>query len=111
MDYSDVDYESEGLATSARPSTCDGSISLYDQTYLRGLNVTLTEDVGDLAASPSGISKKLTSLEVAGDCCWTVYKGADFGGDFKVFSPGQQRSAANMGAVFRAAGSVKKSVC
>jgi len=48
---------------------------------------------------------------VAGDCCWTVYKGADFGGDFKVFSPGQQRSAANMGAVFRAAGSVKKSVC
>jgi len=118
VDYSYSDYGTAGILpesisqpTTTSPATCDGSISLHDKTYLRGLNVTVTEDVDDLTTSPSGISKKLTSLEVTGDCCWTVYKEADFDGAFKVFSPGASRSAANMGAVFRAAGSVRKSVC
>jgi len=111
-DEADCDdaYE-ESAALPPRPTTCDGSISLHDQTYLRGLNITVTDDMDDLTASPSLISQKLTSLEVQGDCCWTIYTETLFGGNSKRFSPGASRSAANMGAVFRAAGSVKKSVC
>lgn len=110
----DADYFDASAASAApppRPTTCDGSISLHDQTYLRGLNITVTDDMDDLTASPSLISQKLTSLEVQGDCCWTIYTETLFGGDSKRFSPGASRSAANMGAVFRAAASVKKSVC
>merc|ERR1712190_28761 len=116
VDYSD-DYgtfsatlDSEPSFTSM-PTTCDGSISLHDKTYLRGLNITLTDDMDDLTASPSKISQKLTSLEVQGDCCWTIYTEAQSQGESKRFSPGASKSASDMGAVFRAAGSVKKSVC
>merc|ERR1712066_1039059 len=97
--------------TTTLPSTCDGFISLHDKTYLRGLNITVTDDMEDLTASPSKISQKLTSLEVQGDCCWTIFKEALFAGESKRFSPGASKSAGDMGAVFRAAGSVKKSVC
>merc|ERR1712190_107967 len=103
-----VDSES---SFTTMPTTCDGSISLYDKTYLRGLNITLTDDMDDLTASPSKISQKLTSLEVKGDCCWTIYTEAQSQGESKRFSPGASKSASDMGAVFRAAGSVKKSVC
>jgi len=109
VDYSD-DYDS-ALESIDTPSTCDGSISLHDKTYLRGLNITVTDDMDDLTVSPSKISKKLTSLEVQGDCCWTIFKEALFEGESKRFSPGASKSAGDMGAVFRAAGSVKKSVC
>merc|ERR1719499_2347180 len=96
---------------SPMPTTCDGSISLHDKTYLRGLNITVTDDMDDLTVSPSKIFQKLTSLEVKGDCCWTIFTEALFEGESKRFSPGASKSASDMGAVFRAAGSVKKSVC
>ena len=111
----DVDYSVKAFEESADlttlPPTCDGSISLHDKTYLRGLNITVTDDMDDLTVSPSRISQRLTSLEVQGDCCWTVFTETSFGGESKRFSPGASKSAANMGAVFRAAGSVRKSVC
>merc|ERR1712038_2005018 len=119
VDYSD-DYDTlstfsatvdSASSFSSTPTTCDGSISLHDKTYLRGLNITLTDDMDDLTVSPSKISQKLTSLEVQGDCCWTIFKEALFEGESKRFSPGASKSAGDMGAVFRAAGSVKKSVC
>merc|ERR1712027_97413 len=71
-DY-DADYglESESGVfagtPNTQPSTCDGSISLHDKTYLRGLNITVTDDMDDLTVSPSKIFQKLTSLEVKGD--------------------------------------------
>merc|ERR1712117_809251 len=107
-------FESSGTPveeSNTQPSTCDGSISLHDKTYLRGLNITVTDDMDDLTVSPSKIFQKLTSLEVKGDCCWTIFTEALFEGESKRFSPGASKSASDMGAVFRAAGSVKKSVC
>jgi len=107
-------FESSDTAaeeSNTQPSTCDGSISLHDKTYLRGINITLTDDMDDLTVSPSKIFQKLTSLEVKGDCCWTIFTEALFEGESKRFSPGASKSASDMGAVFRAAGSVKKSVC
>jgi len=107
-------FESSDIAaeeSNTQPSTCDGSISLHDKTYLRGLNITITDDMDDLTVSPSKIFQKLTSLEVKGDCCWTIFTEALFEGESKRFSPGASKSASDMGAVFRAAGSVKKSVC
>jgi len=107
-------FESSGTPveeSNTQPSTCDGSISLHDKTYLRGLNITITDDMDDLTVSPSKIFQKLTSLEVKGDCCWTIFTEALFEGESKRFSPGASKSASDMGAVFRAAGSVKKSVC
>merc|ERR1711879_339076 len=118
MSFDSADYGLESVSYSEssgtpniQPSTCDGSISLHDKTYLRGLNITLTDDMDDLTASPSKISQKLTSLEVHGDCCWTIYTETQSLGESKRFSPGASKSASEMGAVFRAAGSVKKSVC
>jgi len=113
-DYSESYFESSGTPveeSNTQPSTCDGSISLHDKTYLRGLNITVTDDMDDLTVSPSKIFQKLTSLEVKGDCCWTIFTEALFQGESKRFSPGASKSASDMGAVFRAAGSVKKSVC
>merc|ERR1719499_1441208 len=113
-DYSESYFESSGTPVeeaNTQPSTCDGSISLHDKTYLRGLNITVTDDMDDLIVSPSKIFQKLTSLEVKGDCCWTIFTEALFEGESKRFSPGASKSASDMGAVFRAAGSVKKSVC
>merc|ERR1712038_678730 len=111
-DYAERSASAESASTfSSTPTTCDGSISLHDKTYLRGLNITVTDDVDNLTVSPSKISQKLTSLEVQGDCCWTIFKEALFEGESKRFSPGASKSAGDMGAVFRAAGSVKKSVC
>ena len=80
-------------------------------TYLRGQNVTLNEDTEDLSSVSSDIAKKLTSLEVRGDCCWTVYVSSGFTGGSKLFVPGASNSATYMGVVFRAAGSLKKSLC
>jgi len=114
VDYSESYFESSDIAveeSNTQPSTCDGSISLHDKTYLRGLNITVTDDMDDLTVSPSKIFQKLTSLEVKGDCCWTIFTEALFQGESKRFSPGASKSASDMGAVFRAAGSVKKSVC
>merc|ERR1711879_985427 len=56
MSFDSADYEddfgleslsySESSGTpNIQPSTCDGSISLHDKTYLRGLNITLTDDM------------------------------------------------------------------
>merc|ERR1712027_114895 len=115
MSLDSADYfDSSGTPveeSNTQPSTCDGSISLHDKTYLRGINITLTDDMDDLTVSPSKISQKLTSLEVKGDCCWTIFTEALFQGESKRFSPGASKSASDMGPVFRAAGSVKKSVC
>merc|ERR1712117_667131 len=69
-------FESSGTPveeSNTQPSTCDGFISLHDKTYLRGLNITVTDDMDDLTVSPSKIFQKLTSLEVKGDCCWTIF--------------------------------------
>merc|ERR1719323_2500864 len=76
-------------------------ISLHDKTYLRGLNITVTDDMDDLTGAPSKIFQKLTSLEVQGDCCWTIFTEALFQGESKRFSPGASKSASDMGAVFR----------
>merc|ERR1719414_2265182 len=115
--FESADYDDDyGLGVfsgtpNTQPPTCDGSISLHDKTYLRGLNITVTDDMDDLTVSPSKIFQKLTSLEVKGDCCWTIFTEALFQGESKRFSPGASKSASDMGPVFRAAGSVKKSVC
>merc|ERR1712027_22767 len=84
-------FESSGTPveeSNTQPSTCDGSISLHDKTYLRGLNITVTDDMDDLTVSPSKIFQKLTSLEVKGDCYWTIFTEALFEGESKRFSPG-----------------------
>ena len=80
-------------------------------TYLRGQNVTLSDDTEDLSFASPDMAKKLTSLEVRGDCCWNVYVSPGFAGESKLFAPGASNSATNMGVVFRAAGSLKKSMC
>merc|ERR1712117_397473 len=88
-------FESSGTPveeSNTQPSTCDGSISLHDKTYLRGLNITVTDDMDDLTVSPSKIFQKLTSLEVKGDCCWTIFTEALFQGESKRFSPGASKS-------------------
>merc|ERR1719499_655473 len=92
-------FESSDTAaeeSNTQPSTCDGSISLHDKTYLRGINITLTDDMDDLTVSPSKIFQKLTSLEVKGDCCWTIFTEALFQGESKRFSPGASKSASDM---------------
>merc|ERR1712193_323904 len=40
VDYDDYGTLESASISSSMPSTCDGSISLHDKTYLRGLNIT-----------------------------------------------------------------------
>jgi hypothetical protein len=118
MDSYDYDDEMFGsrsalparTTTTGRP-TCSGSISFHSQTYLRGENVTLNMNMNDLTSIPSSIAQKLTSLQVHGDCCWFVFTKTNFGGSAERFSPGPSKSASTMGAVFRAAKSLRKFNC
>jgi uncharacterized protein YegL len=95
-----------------QPQSCTGlaSISLYDKTYARGENLTLTEDISDFSQSEIDFDDLLTSLEVRGECCWDVYIDVGFGGDRMRFAPGAVENRVQ-GNVFREASSISKVQC
>ena len=93
--------------TTTTPKTrCSGSITMFAETYRRGFNVTIADDEQDL--DTRNFLKKLTSLEVEGDCCWEVYTESNFAGKMLQFTEGNYDSASKMKFLFRKAASVKR---
>ena len=85
---------------------CEGSITLWSSTYLRGESVTIStldmEDLTDLS-----FDDKLVSLSVSG-CCWTLYSEPLFMGEEQSFGPGDYKGVSSVGKLFREASSVKQ---
>ena len=95
--------EPPSTPTSAR---CEGSITLWSSTYLRGESVTIsTRDIEDLA--DLSFDDKLVSLSVSG-CCWTLYSEPLFMGEEQSFGHGDYKGVASVGRLFREASSVRQ---
>ena len=98
--------------TTELPSTpasarCEGTITLWTSTYLRGESVTIsTSDIQDLA--DLSFDDKLVSLSVSA-CCWTLYSEPGFLGEEQSFGPGDYKGVSSVGRLFREASSVRQS--
>lgn len=117
MESDDTSYYDQGLpgrttttrttTTTTMKTTCSGSLSLHSKVLRRGTNVTLTDDIEDLASRQ--FDNKLTSLEVRGDCCWEIYTEPDFQGTMQLIRFGMgEVNPDKLIDVFRRASSVKK---
>ena len=112
-------YEAESLSIDTVPHVmmttttiapeCQGNMTLWSRTYLRGESFPLSTDIEDLDLH--GFNNKLVSLEVSAGCCWTIFSEAHFQGESKLFREGQYKSVSSVGKLFRAASSVKKTSC
>ena len=112
-DYDDAFEDADSFSrtrgpttTTTRRTTCQGSISLHDRTYLRGANVTLTADAPDLAAVD--FDDSLYSLAVRGDCCWRVFADVGFAGAEILFPAGEYQSPSKIRQLFKKASSVRR---
>ena len=93
------------IYTTTTVGPCLGNITLFSQTYLRGENTTFLDDVQDLVAE--NFNDKTTSVDISGTCCWTLFSKPNFQGSDLRLRPGQHKSAADLGNLFREASSVK----
>ena len=59
------------VVSKEEPNRC--KIILYSESYTAGDSVALTESVPDL--SPWNFDERLESLEVRGNCSWTIFEG------------------------------------
>ncbi len=108
-DFSATDDDADlTLSTQFSSQQCRGYLVLYRQTYLRGLNLTTSEDIPDLQAHD--FDDKVTSLEVSGTCCWVLFSEPHYRGHSQQYQLGQYKSAADIGQLFRDVSSVKKIV-
>jgi uncharacterized protein YegL len=86
--------------------TCQGSLTLYNETHQRGESVQITGDIEDL--SSLNFDDLLTSLKIEGNCCWQIYNEPTFSGDSMRLNPGQYDSPTKLKKIFRKASSLKK---
>jgi uncharacterized protein YegL len=108
--YSAADYmyESDDLddLELVQNMTCQGSLTLYNETHQRGESVEITDDIEDL--SSLNFDDLLTSLKIEGNCCWQIYNEPTFSGDSMNLKPGQYDSPTKLTKIFRKASSLKK---
>ena len=104
-------YESLSYApsTTTRAPECQGNLTMWTRTYLRGESLQTNDDIADL--SDRGFDNKLVSLEVSSGCCWLIFSEPNFGGETKLFPEGKYQSVSSVGNLFRAASSVRKTTC
>merc|ERR1712212_258740 len=104
-----IDSTPHVTSTTTIAPECQGNMTLWSRTYLRGENFPISDDIEDL--NLHGFDNKLVSLEVSAGCCWTIFSEPNFQGDSKLFREGQHKSVSSVGKLFRAASSVKKTSC
>jgi len=104
-------YESLSYApsTTTMAPECQGNLTMWTRTYLRGESLQTNDDIADL--SDRGFDNKLVSLEVSSGCCWLIFSEPNFGGETKLFPEGKYQSVSSVGNLFRAASSVRKTTC
>ena len=104
-------YESANYApsTTTMAPECQGNLTMWTRTYLRGESLQTNDDIADL--SDRSFDNKLVSLEVTSGCCWLIFSEPNFGGEVKRFPEGKYQSVSSVGNLFRAASSVRKTTC
>ena len=104
-------YESANYApsTTTRAPECQGNLTMWTRTYLRGESFQTNDDITYLSAH--GFNNKLVSLEVSSGCCWLIFSEPNFEGETKLFPEGKYQSVSSVGNLFRAASSVRKTTC
>merc|ERR1719495_194613 len=104
-------YESAYYApsTTTMAPECQGNLTMWTRTYLRGESLQTNDDITYLSAH--GFNNKLVSLEVTSGCCWLIFSEPNFEGEAKLFPEGKYQSVSSVGNLFRAASSVKKTSC
>ena len=104
-------YESAYYApsTTTRAPECQGNLTMWTRTYLRGESLQTNDDITYLSAH--GFNNKLVSLEVSSGCCWLIFSEPNFEGETKLFPEGKYQSVSSVGNLFRAASSVRKTTC
>jgi len=113
LDIEAIEAEEESFVSEVdlndpKPVTCSGNITLFDKTYLRGESESFNEDTEHL----KDFDDKLVSVEVEGNCCWTVFTETGYKGASHSFVEGKFRSLSQVGNVFRDGSSLRKSdVC
>jgi uncharacterized protein YegL len=105
-----TETDENGLTTeSTHPTTASVepcNITLFSQTYLRGENVSLTNETKDLAGKD--FDNKTTSVQVTGNCCWALFSEPNFRGKSIQLHSGQFKSAGDLGELFRDVSSVQR---
>ena len=122
-DYDDYEYEvytleeesnstsipQSPLTTTIAPE-CTGNLTLFSKTYLRGVNLTVTDKALDF--SDLSFDNLSVSASVSGNCCWTIFTEKDFSGKTRVLSSNQKyTSVASLGELFRDVSSARKQDC
>jgi len=104
-------YESLSYAPSTTTTApeCQGNLTMWTRTYLRGESLQTNDDITYLSAH--GFNNKLVSLEVTSGCCWLIFSEPNFEGETKLFPEGKYQSVSSVGNLFRAASSVRKTTC
>jgi uncharacterized protein YegL len=104
-DYMYESFDFDGFEP-VQNMTCQGSLTLYNETHQRGESVEITGDIEDL--SSLNFDDLLTSLKIEGNCCWQIYNEPTFSGDSMRLKPGQYDSPTKLKKIFRKASSLKK---
>merc|ERR1711963_511801 len=107
VDYYESAYYAPSTTTTA--PECQGNLTMWTRTYLRGESLQTNDDITYLSAH--GFNNKLVSLEVSSGCCWLIFSEPNFGGETKLFPEGKYQSVSSVGNLFRAASSVRKTTC
>merc|ERR1711962_1757311 len=105
--YCESAYYAPSTTTTA--PECQGNLTMWTRTYLRGESLQTNDDITDLSAH--GFNNKLVSLEVSSGCCWLIFSEPNFEGEVKLFPEGKYQSVSSVGNLFRAASSVRKTTC
>ena len=80
---------------------------MYGKTYFRGESVEITGDVNDFVNFK--FDNKVASLEIQGDCCWTLFTDQNFKGVNIKLNVGKYESATDISTIFKKASSSQAS--
>ena len=57
-------------------TSCNGTLTLFDKTYLRGENITVHDNISDLKS----FNDRAVTAKIEGDCCWEIFSEKNFEG-------------------------------
>merc|ERR1712062_135920 len=91
------------------PPCTIGKLTLYSQTYFRGETVEIQNDSENL--DDFNFDDKIGSVNIEGNCCWTIYVDGNYSGSFLELKPAEYQSAIDIQTIFKKASSAKMHTC
>merc|ERR1712038_1873693 len=80
---------------------------MYDETYFRGQSIEISGDVSDFNDDTFNFDDEIASLEIEGDCCWTLFTDSNFQGVSMKLNVGEYQSPTNIRKIFKKASSAQ----